>query len=434
MVTIMKLYKITYSMYACMGIISLGIFYIWMTYLEGRLFFIYRLFSLSTILLMLYSILSEKRTINYYCSWLILFLLLVLSNIIFYRNHISELIYIFKIFFIPIFMVYYILLPSRGKYSIFLKFNKLFALILLPSIIIWILLLTYNLPYSLILPEHEGKLLGGFIYRCYFHISVVLMHISSTLPVGRLCGLFDEPGVIGTISSLLLAANRFSFTSKKNIIILVAGLLSFSTAFYILLSLLIFFKILKQAKFTIVFFLPILVFSYFVFINLPITFPPLERVQNAISFTDGKLQGNNRESSEAKVELDNIYKTKKLDLLLGYGYESIKYNPKLYGSWSIRLFIYERGFISTLIFCLLFFIAAWYANGGLRFNWDQGVLILAFLLSLYQRPDALYSIAYLIIWAGGIANCKDHQSPNAVPPVVLSNICYSKHKADAMNS
>lgn len=77
---------------------------------------------------------------------------------------------------------------------------------------------------------------GGY----YLHAPGVLLHGggSTSLPWGgglyRLCAIYDEPGMVGTISAFLLAAYRFRVKSPVSVLILIGGLLSFSLAFTVL--------------------------------------------------------------------------------------------------------------------------------------------------------------------------------------------------------
>lgn len=402
----MSISKLNCYIYALVAIISLGVFYFWPTYMEGQLKIIYRLMFLLASSLVICEILKRKRGTCFYCISLLWWSILIIYNIFYYRNYIAiKWSYVFFVFIIPFLSVYYTTLNQKGKKEIFYSFNKLLAIIMMPSLVIWLLLiLGIDISYHVILPNHDGKVDVGLIYKCYLELSVILTSIGNVTSVDRLCGIFDEPGVVGTISGLLIAANGMSLTKKENIVILISGILSFSTAFYIILLLLLFFKILAQKKLIVIFLVPMLCLLYYIFINIPTTFPPLVRVQNAVTFDEGKLQGNNRESLATKAELDNIIKNHFLDLIGGYGHEAIKNNPKLFGSWSYRLFIYERGLIAVLIYGMQFFIAALYANRGMRFNYNQSIFMFIFVLSLYQRPEAACSIAYLIIFAGGIAN------------------------------
>lgn len=47
----------------------------------------------------------------------------------------------------------------------------------------------------------------------------------------RFCAYYDEPGVVGSIASLLLIGNRFNLRLWENWPILIAGLFSFSLFF-----------------------------------------------------------------------------------------------------------------------------------------------------------------------------------------------------------
>ena len=50
----------------------------------------------------------------------------------------------------------------------------------------------------------------------------------------RLCGIYDEPGTVGTIGALLLASNGFRLSGWRPLLIYLAGLLAFSLAFVVL--------------------------------------------------------------------------------------------------------------------------------------------------------------------------------------------------------
>jgi hypothetical protein len=64
---------------------------------------------------------------------------------------------------------------------------------------------------------------------------------SLVLPWGgvlfRFCGMYDEPGMVGTMAALLLAAHQYYFRQWRVAILYLAGLLSFSLAFAILTTL-----------------------------------------------------------------------------------------------------------------------------------------------------------------------------------------------------
>lgn len=50
----------------------------------------------------------------------------------------------------------------------------------------------------------------------------------------RFYAMFDEPGVLGTLSAFILYANKYNFKKNENIVILLGALFTFSLAFYVL--------------------------------------------------------------------------------------------------------------------------------------------------------------------------------------------------------
>lgn len=119
-------------------------------------------------------------------------------------------------------------------------FYWIFSLSLVPGMILWIwtaaglpVVFTWMTPPSEIVQR-------GVIEYFMVPGAVVLPSNAQMLPHGgvifRLCGIYDEPGTVGTIAALLLAANRFRLRDPRSIIVFIAGLMSFSIAFSILTS------------------------------------------------------------------------------------------------------------------------------------------------------------------------------------------------------
>jgi hypothetical protein len=85
-----------------------------------------------------------------------------------------------------------------------------------------------NLPYSIVDPLDAGK---DIQYRNYF----ILSAIDKPMNVQRFMGVFEEPGIIGTTSGILLFINNNSLNNWRSYVIIISGLLSYSLAFYLLL-------------------------------------------------------------------------------------------------------------------------------------------------------------------------------------------------------
>ena len=117
-------------------------------------------------------------------------------------------------------------------------FYWLFALSLIPGVLVW-LWLAAGMPLEmsqLILP---AELTYNRVIN-YLGIpgAIFLPSDSSILPTGgvlfRLCAIYDEPGTVGTIAALCLAVTRFRIWDIRGALSLAAGIMSFSLAFAIL--------------------------------------------------------------------------------------------------------------------------------------------------------------------------------------------------------
>jgi hypothetical protein len=138
-------------------------------------------------------------------------------------------------FFLIPFTVALLTVRQEELQKIFEKFYWVFALSLVPGIIVWICLVA-GLPLEFqLLPPQNVLFAKAGVY--YLQLPGVLFISSNVtlLPNGgllaRLCGPYDEPGTVGTVAALCLAATRFKFRDLRSVILLVAGLMSFSIAF-----------------------------------------------------------------------------------------------------------------------------------------------------------------------------------------------------------
>ncbi len=121
------------------------------------------------------------------------------------------------------------------------QFYWLFSISLIPGMVLWFwTAFGFPVKFVWITPPSE-TIQRGIID--YFSIpgAVVLPSNAQMLPNGgvifRLCGVYDEPGTVGTIAALFLAASKFRLRDFRGAIAFMAGLMSFSVAFAILVTL-----------------------------------------------------------------------------------------------------------------------------------------------------------------------------------------------------
>ena len=136
--------------------------------------------------------------------------------------------------------------------------KKLVAVFIVPGIVFWFIHSAIGDPYLFsigIVPDNivpnSLKVLHGEYYLKY----PLSLNLSSFLgqTVYRLLGPYDEPGVIGTLAALILSADNFRLNSKSNLILIIAGILSFSLTFYILTVLYFFLKGALRPKMFVIF-------------------------------------------------------------------------------------------------------------------------------------------------------------------------------------
>jgi hypothetical protein len=141
-------------------------------------------------------------------------------------------------FFLIPFTVALLHLRQEHLRGAFEKFHGLFALSLVPGIVVW-LWLAAGLPIDLerIYPPLEIAQRAPVPYFMHPGGVVFLPTNGMLLPNGgtifRLCAVYDEPGTVGTIAALSLAVTRFRL-DLKGAICFVAGIMSLSVAFVVL--------------------------------------------------------------------------------------------------------------------------------------------------------------------------------------------------------
>lgn len=284
--------------------------------------------------------------------------------------------------------------------KLFLNFKKIISFILFPAIVLWFIHIILSNNTFLNLGQirsdfvpNQYKVDIGLYYYYYPFMTIVDYDVPSSFY--RFPGPFDEPGVVGTLASLILCADKFSLKGKMNKTVFLSGLISFSLVFYITCFIYFSLTFHKEIKRNI-FYLFVLMSLIFLMIRNSFVGSYFNKlIIDRLVFSNGKLAGDNR----ASVALENKFN----EWMSSYDLQTIFFGFKsvdLEGSSSIKQIFLTTGLVGFALFIAILIMIFFR-----RFRGKLNIYILSFLLifclSLYQRPD-ISALYILLIFSFGV--------------------------------
>lgn len=263
------------------------------------------------------------------------------------------------------------LISEQFLNNVFKNYISIYSISLIPSICVYFLVyvLGIDISYSHIEPLNHLK---SYNYLQYPFLVQANNVINIILP--QFFGYYDEPGVIGTVSGVILVSSRFNLKKMINIPVFIAGILSFSFAFYVIVLVygLLFFKLKYKLLIAIITIGIVILFSENEILN--------NYVFNRFEYKDGKLVGDNRSMDKG---FDSRYSQymKSDDFYFGLGLKaSQEFNR---GGASYKDLIISYGIITFIFFISIFILLAFWR---FQLKIEFLVYILILLAVLYQRP------------------------------------------------
>lgn len=251
--------------------------------------------------------------------------------------------------------------------SVYDAFVKVYAGIMLISMISFSLVvyLGIDLPHYSVPPLNEGKEYDYYVYP-FFVIGDLFLNF-------RFFGLFDEPGVVGTISGIILIAENFNLKKWYNIVVLASGLLSLSLFFLAICAIFIIatapvkYKVLSVLLVCLV----VILFSQSEILD--------QYVFSRLIFEDNKFVGDTRTHGDFDSFYANFRHSSAYLTGLGAGTGAVRNE----GGSSYKQLIVDYGLIFFLfnIFCYYLFSRKTLTSLKMMF-----VFFLSLLGSMYQRP------------------------------------------------
>lgn len=321
--------------------------------------------------------------------------------------------YIFNIINIFPFLSFFFLIDNY-KYSVFASWRKVFCAIIAVSLVCYLMVLAgVSIPYTV---DFYGDMTSDSYYlaRNYF----VLIQLSSRftdIAFERFQSIFLEPGYLACLIVMMFYIDKFKFKERKsNIILLIALLLTFSIAGYLLFVAFYMIRTMKGSKYKIlsiigVLFLALGVYLYGTYYNEgdnEVNTQVLKRLQ--YDGERGAIEGYNRTTEEFDAYFDDFIFSNKVVMGDYQGYErlfasggpnvGIKYYIVVYGLLGLLaycLFLYSPFYRAvkknylTLSFMLLWFVI--FVRGN-YVMWMNGFLITYIfgLIAIEDEQNALY--------------------------------------------
>lgn len=212
----------------------------------------------------------------------------------------------------------------------------------------------------------------------------------------RLCGIFNEPGGLGTVCALLFAATYRYSKLYERIILLLAIVLSFSVAGFLLVFV---FYALIYIKKGWKYFVPLGLLVAFVLIAPSIDWGD-EFVNNFVArfeITDEGIAGDDRVKPEFEKLYNEVWNSS--DVFFGRG---ATYGNDM-GTSSYKNLLIQYGVIGFGIYFILWLIAM---LSTAKKNRDCLILLLLFIVSLYQRPVPITSSYGYVLLIGGFLSIR----------------------------
>lgn len=270
-------------------------------------------------------------------------------------------------------------------FSVYHKFWTIYVVTLSLSLLCVLLLaIDVSLPSQIIQPLNELK---RFSYIAYPFLVIPFGEDSR-----RFCSVFDEPGVVGTFSFLFLLIEQVNLKRIGNIIILIAGILSFSLFFYLGLGLYMFFRMVTikgQIKQKVV----IIVLSLLAFGVVLTNETTQEMIVSRVEWDEesGSISGDDRAHGDLKEYVAGMRWT---DAYL-WGVQNKNIIDSYGSSASIQNAILKYGFVVVALFFIFYALYSLkYLKLRLHWFFFMGVL---FIL-IYNRPT-MFDISRLFLYS-----------------------------------
>lgn len=270
-----------------------------------------------------------------------------------------------------------IIVDKSFIFRVYSRYRLIFVSFLAISLIVYLFVsFGFPLPYKVSPPPPRNTI--DFNYYIYPFYACPSIDDWRNLGLNRFNALFDEPGVVGTISFIILFIEKFNLKKIGNIVLLISGVFSFSLFFYIAcfvyLIYLFLLKRLTLIKRIIIFIITLVSIVQFSQTEIFKGYIGDRLLWNSESQT---ITGDDRSSESLKQYVKSIRGT------TYYYFGNPKAVSQFQDSASIEKQILAHGFITVVLFFVFFSL---YSYRYLRISKKWVLFLIMFVSIMYNRP------------------------------------------------
>ncbi|MDR6566557.1 hypothetical protein [Chitinophaga ginsengisegetis] len=282
----------------------------------------------------------------------------------------------------------FLLLPDDNQIYTIKIYLRLILYLFVPGIFIYILINIFNVPHLTYVRADKREYEN--YYFLYYSLSTV--HF-------RFFSIFDEPGVVGSLSAMVVMYYRKFLSKREYIAFICAGFLSFSLFFIVTFPIIYYFSDIryipyqKRVKklFTCALILVVFYFSFILAITQFINNPIIQfGIYNRFKWENGLIVGmvNNRDILPGFDEsYTSFVERNEADLWLGKGKNSVADEFGASGL-SYRISIYEKGILIVLYMLgLIILMHPWHRQFIFSLVSVIFILMLLFQRTLFFKID-----------------------------------------------
>lgn len=283
-------------------------------------------------------------------------------------------------------------------------FVRIIAVTMMLSLIVWVMVgVGVPLSAEVIDPLNELK---KYNYLAYPFLVISLDYTGTMLDMLRFEGMFDEPGVIGTVSLLILSINRFNLRKWYNLVCFIGGVLSMSLFFYIGTMLYVLLMYILNKQYSIsrrVVGILLLFLGFIVMINNDTT---SELILGRMQYdkTTNKISGDNR----SDVYLDNYIDNIRGSSSYYWGVRNNSVIQEFAGSAGYKNAILMYGIVFIALYIILMSI---YGSIYIyKDKWLYFTMVFIMIITLYQRPGFMNKDFIFLFMCLFRINCSDNEN------------------------